>query len=144
MCRYFEVHHEGRRSIGHDLTEGSTASEGSLVDVAHTEAADAELVRMIERRSRKGEVDREELEPGYIESVRQYNARRREEMRAAWCEYHQGQAARHRAVLETLIARHEGEAAKLMDVQPEGEAELGAQQPHEQRWPEAQGRGMGS
>jgi len=65
-------------------------------------------------------------------------------MRAAWCEYHQGQAARHRAVLDTLIARHEGEAAKLMDVQPEGEAELGAQKPHEQRWPEAQGRGMGS
>jgi hypothetical protein len=52
VCRYFEVHHEGRRSIGHDLTEGSTASEGSLVDVAHIEAADAELVRMIERRSR--------------------------------------------------------------------------------------------
>jgi hypothetical protein len=114
------------------------------VDIARTEAADAELVRMIERRSRKGEVDREELEPVYIESVRRYNARRREEMRAAWCEYHQGQAARHRAVLETLIARHEGEAAKLMDVQPEGEAELGAQKPHEQRWPEAQGRGMGS
>jgi len=114
------------------------------VDLAHTEAADAELVRMIERRSRKGEVDREELEPGYMESVRRYNARSREEMRAAWCEYHQGQAARHRAVLETLIARHEGEAAKLMDVQPEGEAELGAQKPHEQRWPEAQGRGMGS
>jgi hypothetical protein len=144
VCRYFEVHREGRRSIGHDLTEGSTASEGSPVDLAHTEAADAELVRMIERRSRKGEVDREELEPVYIESVRRYNARRREEMRAAWCEYHQGQAARHRAVLETLIARHEGEAAKLMDVQPEGEAELGAQKPHEQRWPEAQGRGMGS
>jgi len=114
------------------------------VDIARTEAADAELVGMIERRSRKGEVDREELEPGYIESVRRYNARRREEMRAAWCEYHQGQAARHRAVLETLIARHEGEAEKFMDVQPEGEAELGAQKPHEQRWPEAQGRGMGS
>jgi hypothetical protein len=88
--------------------------------------------------------DLDELEPSYVESVRRYNARRADEMRAAWCEYHQGQAARHRAVLETLIARHEGEAAKLMDVQPEGEAELGAQKPHEQRWPEAQGRGMGS
>jgi hypothetical protein len=78
-----------------------------------------------------------------MESVRRYNARRREEMRAAWCEYHRGQAARHRAVLETLIARHEGEAAKLMDVQPEGAAELGAQKPHEQRWREARGRGDG-
>jgi hypothetical protein len=34
-------------------------------------------------------------------------------MRAAWCEYHQGQAARHRAVLESLIARHESEAERL-------------------------------
>ena len=53
-------------------------------------------------------------------------------------EYHQAQAARHRAVLEHLIARHEGEAAKLMDVQREGKAELGAQKPNEQRWREAQ------
>jgi hypothetical protein len=28
-------------------------------------------------------------------------------------EYHQGQAARHRGVLEALIAHHEGEAARL-------------------------------
>ena len=40
------------------------------MDVARTEAADAELARMIERRSRKGEVDRDELEPLYMESVR--------------------------------------------------------------------------
>lgn len=33
-------------------------------------------------------------------------------------EYHQGQAARHRAVLEALIARHEAEAAKLEATQP--------------------------
>ena len=96
------------------------------MDSARTEAADVELVRMIEHRSRKGEVDRDEFEPFYMESVRRYNDRRREEMRAAWCEYHQGQAARHRAVLELLIARHEGEAAKLMDVQPEGTEELGS------------------
>jgi hypothetical protein len=32
------------------------------VDVARTDAADAELVRMIERRSRKGEVDSDERE----------------------------------------------------------------------------------
>jgi hypothetical protein len=53
------------------------------VDVARTEAADAELVRMIERRSRKGEVDSDEFEPFYMESVRRYNARRREENRLA-------------------------------------------------------------
>jgi hypothetical protein len=92
------------------------------VDAIRTEVADAELVRMIERRSSKGEVDPEELEPFYMESVRRYNARRHEEMRAAWHEYHQGQAARHRAVLESLIARHEEEAAKLMDIEPKGAA----------------------
>ena len=32
-------------------------------------------------------------------------------------------AARHRAILEDLIARHEEQAAKLMDTQPEGEAQ---------------------
>jgi hypothetical protein len=39
---------------------------------------------------------------------------RREEMRAAWHEYHQGQAARHRAVLEELIADHEEQAEKYL------------------------------
>jgi hypothetical protein len=62
------------------------------------------------------------LEPGYVESVRRYPTRWQEENRAAWGEYHQGQAARHRAVLKSLIATHEARAAKLMDVQPEGAA----------------------
>jgi hypothetical protein len=84
------------------------------MDAARTEAADAELVRMIERRSRKGEVDSDELEPFYMESVRRYNAHRREEMRAAWCEHHQGQAVRLRAVLEELIADHEEQAKKYL------------------------------
>ena len=90
------------------------------MDLAQTEAADAELVRMIERRSRKGEVDPDEHEELWKESVRAYTARRREEMRAAWREYHQGQAERHRAVLKGLIAHHEEHAAKLMDVRPKG------------------------
>ena len=92
------------------------------MDLAHSEAADSELVRMLERRSRKGEVDPDEHEELWKESVRAYTTRRREEMRAAWWKYHQGQAARHRAVREALIARHEDEAAKLMDVRPEGAA----------------------
>ena len=90
------------------------------MDLAQTEAADAELVRMIERRSRKGEVDPDEHEELWKESVRAYTARRREEMRAAWREYHQGQAERHRAVLKGLIAHHEEHAAKLMDVRAKG------------------------
>jgi hypothetical protein len=62
------------------------------------------------------------LEPGYAGTLRRYHSRWREENRAAWGEYHQGQAARHRAVLESLIARHEEEAAKLMDIEPKGAA----------------------
>ena len=85
------------------------------------DAVDEELSRLIERRARKGEVDPDELEPGYVESVRRFNARRREEMRAAWCEYHQEQAARLRAAFEPLIAHHEERAAKMMDVQPQGD-----------------------
>jgi hypothetical protein len=57
------------------------------VDIAHTEAADAELARMIEGCSRKGEVDPDEREELWKESVRVYNARKREENRLAWCDY---------------------------------------------------------
>jgi len=70
---------------------------------------------MIERRSRKGEVDPDELEPLYMESVRRYNDRRREEMRAAWTSYHEGQAERHRRTLQDLITHHETQAAKLCE-----------------------------
>jgi DNA-binding GntR family transcriptional regulator len=62
------------------------------------------------------------VEALWQESVSRYNARRAEEMRAAWCEYHRGQAARHRAVLEALIARHEERAEKLMEDEPKGSA----------------------
>jgi hypothetical protein len=54
--------------------------------------------------------------------VRRYRARWQEENRAAWSECHQGQAERHRAVLKGLIAHHEQQAAKLMDIQPKGAA----------------------
>jgi hypothetical protein len=74
---------------------------------------EAEVDRLIEKRSKNGEVDPDEREELWKDSVRRYNALRREEMRAAWHEYHQGQAVRHRAVLESLIARHEAEAQRL-------------------------------
>jgi hypothetical protein len=45
-------------------------------------------------------------------SVAAYNARGREENRLAWCEYHRGQAERHRAILEALIAEHKAQAEK--------------------------------
>jgi hypothetical protein len=82
------------------------------VDVMRGEIVEAELDRLIERRSVK-EPDPDEREELWKESVRAYMARRSEEMRAAWREYHQGQAARHRGVLEALIARHEAAAERL-------------------------------
>ena len=91
------------------------------MDVARSDAVEAELNRLIEKRSTR-EMDSDEQEELWKGSVRAYTVRRREEMRTAWCEYHQGQAARHRAVLESLIARHEEEAAKLMDIEPKGAA----------------------
>lgn len=87
-------------SFDQNLTGGRRATEGSLVDASRTEAADAELVRMIERRSSKGEVDLDELEPFCMESIRRYNARRREENQRAWCGYFERLAARLRARAE--------------------------------------------
>ena len=53
------------------------------MEVAHEEMVKAELDAMIERRSRQKDPDEEhEL---WKESVRRYNARRREENRLAWC-----------------------------------------------------------
>ena len=82
------------------------------MDIARGEMVEKELSAMIERRSRQKDPDEEsEL---WRESVRRYNARRREQMRAAWCEHHQGQAVRLRAVLEELIADHEEQAEKYL------------------------------
>jgi hypothetical protein len=81
-------------------------------DIGRGEMVEAELDRLIERRSQKGDADPDEQEEIWKESVRAYTARRRDEMRAAWCEYHQGQAERHRAVLEALIASHEEQAER--------------------------------
>jgi type II secretory ATPase GspE/PulE/Tfp pilus assembly ATPase PilB-like protein len=89
------------------------------VDVARGEMVEKELDAMIERRSRQKDSDEEhEL---WQESVRRYKARRREQMRAAWCEHHQGQAARLRTVLEELIAGHEQQAERYRN-QPKGAA----------------------
>jgi hypothetical protein len=89
-------------------------------DISNGEAVEADLSRLIERRSRQRDAD--EQEELWRESVRRYNDRKQEQLRNEWCEYHQGQAARHRAVLESLIARHEEEAAKLMEIEPKGAA----------------------
>jgi len=77
---------------------------------------DAELDRLIFRRaSQDRRQDPNEQEERWKASVSAHNSRRREEMRAAWREYHRGQAARHRAVLEALIASHETRARQLSE-----------------------------
>ena len=87
------------------------------MDTARTDAVDAELDRLISKRaSQDRRPDPDEQEELWKASARTYTARRREEMRAAWCEHHQLQAERLRATLEGLIARHEEQAAKLIDV----------------------------
>jgi hypothetical protein len=83
------------------------------------EAVEADLDRLIERRSHQKDPDEESAL--WQESVRRYNARRQEEMRAAWCEHHQGQAARLRSTLEVLISRHQEQAERYSD-QPKGAA----------------------
>jgi hypothetical protein len=85
------------------------------VDIARSEIVEAELGRLIEKRSTR-EPDPDEREELWKASVRRYNARRREEMRAAWASYHEGQAERHRRTLEDLIAHHEQQAAKLCEL----------------------------
>jgi hypothetical protein len=84
------------------------------------EAVEAELDRLIERRSRQKDPHAEnEL---WKASVRAYEEKRRQMARLEWHAFHCGQAARHRAVLESLIAFHEEQAAKLLNTQQEGAA----------------------
>jgi hypothetical protein len=90
------------------------------VDVARADTVDAELDRLISKRASQDRgPDPDEREALWKESVRAYTARRREEMRAAWREHHQGQAARLKTVLEELIARHEEQAERYRH-QPKG------------------------
>ncbi len=84
---------------------------------------DEELDRLISRRaSQDHRPDPDELEPGYMDSVRRFNASRHEENRAAWAAFHQGQAERHRRTLEDLVAHHEEVAAKLLETNEKGSA----------------------
>ena len=78
------------------------------------EVVDQELDRLISKRASADIAeDPDEREELWKTSVRAYNARREEEHRLAWCEYHQDQAARLRTNLEALIAEHEAKATLL-------------------------------
>jgi hypothetical protein len=86
------------------------------MDVADAEMAEKQLDAMIQRRARKGEVGPDEAEEIWKESVRRYNARRREENRREWCGYFERLAACLRARAEEYDHR----AQVLMDVRPKG------------------------
>jgi hypothetical protein len=89
------------------------------MDVEHGEMVEKQLDALIQRRARKGDVDPDEREALWQESVRRYSARREAELKAAWCEHHEGQAERLRIVLRELIADHEQQAERYRD-QPKG------------------------
>lgn len=84
-------------------------------DLAPGEAVEAGIDHFIEVRDkqrRKEEGDKREAE-AWKESTRRYNAVRDAELRDAWCEYHQEQAERHKAVLADLVRHHEQQAQRL-------------------------------
>ncbi len=82
-------------------------------------SVDSELGRLISKRaSQDRRPDPDELEPGYIESVRRYNARQREENRLAWCDYFSHLAGALRARAEEYDHR----AQTLMEDEPKGAA----------------------
>jgi hypothetical protein len=83
------------------------------VDIVRAELIEAELNRFIAARSRKRDPDKEhEL---WEESVRRYNARRREENRQAWCDYFARLAGSLRARAEEYDQR-----AALLESRGEG------------------------
>jgi hypothetical protein len=80
------------------------------------DTVDAELDRLISKRaSQDRRPDPDEESALWQESVRLYNARRREKNRQAWASFHEGQAERHRRTLQDLIAHHEAQAARLCE-----------------------------
>jgi len=84
------------------------------VDIARGEMVEKELNAMIERRSRQK--DPEEESEAWQESVRRYNAKRREENRLAWCDYFSHLAGALRARAE----EYEHRSQSLLEDRGEG------------------------
>jgi hypothetical protein len=85
-------------------------------DIGRGEAVERDLDAFIEKRheQRVRTEGERQAEEAWTESVRTYEEKRRQVARLEWHAFHCGQAARHRAVLESLIAHHEEQAAKLI------------------------------
>jgi hypothetical protein len=80
------------------------------VDIAHGELVEKELDILIERRSSKAP-DPDEREDLWKESVRAYNARRQEELRAEW----HGYFSRLAGTLRARAQEYDRRAAKLSE-----------------------------
>ena len=70
------------------------------------EIATDQLDKLIERRS-SSNLDPDELEPSYAESVRRFNARRREVNRWEWIKFYDRLARNHARLSEEHAARAE-------------------------------------
>jgi hypothetical protein len=103
-----------RGVIGDDgeANEGSGGIEA--LDTSRAEIAEAQIRTFIERRAEKNGEERPE-EEAWKESVRTYNAAREAERRAAWADYHKGQALRLRRGMAALVEHHENRARQLLE-----------------------------
>jgi len=80
------------------------------------DAVEAELNRLIERRSRNGDTDPDEREELWKESVKAYHERQRAQNRWAWIRHFDRMAANHRALSE----HYERRAEELCEDKPRG------------------------
>ena len=93
-----------------DKAKGALSADVTLREMG----LEAELDRLIAKRHDRcvaEEGARPDLE-AWMESERRHDARRREESRREWREYHLAAAARHTTLLVSLIEHHEREAER--------------------------------
>jgi hypothetical protein len=88
------------------------------LNIARGEQVEKELDTMIERRSHKGETDPDEREELWKESVRRYNVRPQQRLRAEWRDYF----GRLAAYLRTRADEYDERAQVLMEDRPKGAA----------------------
>ena len=103
-----------------DIPIGARLNRNPGSPTAPGEAVEAELDRLIQRRSRQKDPDEESAL--WRESVRAYEEKRRQIARAEWHLHHTSQAERLRRTLEALATHHEEQAARLMEDEPRGDA----------------------
>ena len=94
---------------------GAALSRNLGSPTAPGEAVEADLDRLIERRSRQKDPD--EGSAMWRESVKAYEEQRRQMARAEWHLHHTAQAERLRRTLEALIEHHEAAAAQLREAE---------------------------